>query len=166
MKKCQLPREWRREVKITNMWRATCGRCGAKISWATMDVELGSATIQIPVVLNNVFRMWLFTNLLLRMPCFCFISFLISSQLGDSPLYLPLTLHRDIIHFRVEVSSFLWDYGRSYCCSVDIRWVFSHPVLSLLLLCLHNFLLFFLLSFSFLSPPLSSSSLLLGVKEQ
>ena len=104
--------EWRRKVKVTNMWKATCGRFGVKISWATMDVGLGSATIQIPVVLNNVFRMWLFTNGPLRMPCFCFISSLISSQLGDSPLYLPLALHRDVIHFRVEVSSFLWDYKR------------------------------------------------------
>lgn len=149
--------EWRRKVKVTNMWKATCGRFGVKISWATMDVGLGSATIQIPVVLNNVFRMWLFTNGPLRMPCFCFISSLISSQLGDSPLYLPLTLHRDVIHFRVEVSSFLWDYtkthGRLYCCSINIQWVFSHPLLSHLLPCLHN-------SFSSFSSP-SPSFLLL-----
>lgn len=162
--------EWRREAKVTNTWKAPCGRCGVKISWATMDVELGSATIQIPVVLNNVFRMWLFTNVPVSMPCFCFVSSLISSQLGDSPLYLPLALHRDVIHFRVEVSSSLWDYtethGRSHCCSIDIQWEFSHPLLPNLLPCLLNFLLFFLLSLSFLSPPLSSSSLLLGVKEQ
>ena len=129
-----------------------------------------ASEIQIPVVLNNVFRMWLFTNVPVSMPCFCFVSSLISSQLGDSPLYLPLALHRDVIHFRVEVSSSLWDYtethGRSHCCSIDIQWEFSHPLLPNLLPCLLNFLLFFLLSLSFLSPPLSSSSLLLGVKEQ
>lgn len=57
--KCHLPRGWRREAKVTNgnMWKATCGRCGAKIGWATKDLELGSATIQISVGLSNVFRL-------------------------------------------------------------------------------------------------------------
>lgn len=118
-----------------------------------MDVELGSATIQIPVVLNNVFRMWLFTNVPLRMPRFCFISSLISSQLGDSPLYLPLILHRDIIHFRVEASSFSETMGDHTAALLTYN-EFS-PTLSC-----HSFSFAYTTSFSSFSSPSPSFPLL------
>lgn len=97
----------------------------------------------------------------LRRPCFCFISSLVSNRLGDSTLYWPLTLHRDMIHWRIEAPlSSETDYSKTHgslcCCTIDTLLVFSLPLLSYLFLCLHHRHLFLLL----LSSPFFSLLLL------